>query len=101
MGRIIEVDDITALPDSIAVGRADVLILKVTGAQVTIGSHLLEMIGPLIPGVIAGNGQIISPEGAPNTIVLVARQSGEAQIQVATGNPFYTSGTKVIKVCVE
>jgi hypothetical protein len=101
MGRLIEVGAEAVLPPSLAVKVGDVLMFGATGGQVLSGSGVVELLGPFLPGLVAGSGKILSPEGSPNTLLFVARHPGRAEIEAIGGNPWGVSRSTVLVVIVE
>jgi hypothetical protein len=89
------------MPSIITIGRADVLLFRASGGRVTAGTGLMQVIGPLITGVVVNNGQILSPGGAPNAILILAVKAGKAQLEIVTGDPFYMPVSISIEVIIE
>ena len=100
MATLIEVSDLTALPSQITFQEGDVLMLNATGGHVTLNTNVVELLGPFIAGVLSNSWQIITPMGAPGTILFVARQPGKATIDVVTGDAFYNPVTTSIEIMV-
>lgn len=101
MGRLIDVQNAQALPPSLTLKVGDLLIFGVTGGHVQSGTDVVEILGPFFPGLMGDNGEILSPMGAPNTVMFLTRRSGRATIDVVTGDPWYTSQITTLEMIVE
>ena len=101
MARLIEIDDIGGCPPSLTVEPGDLLRFAATGGRVRGGAGVVEMLGPFVPGMLAGaDGGILSPEGAPGTVMVLARRPGRARIEVISGDPFYATQTTTLEIIV-
>jgi hypothetical protein len=101
MGRLIEIQPGQGLPPSLTIHVGDGLLCGATGGHVQSGADVVEMLGPFQPGVLVERGEIISPQGAPNTVLFLARRSGRATIDVVTGDPWYAPQTTTLDITVE
>lgn len=101
MGRLIEVQHTQALPPSLTLRVGDLLIFAATGGHVQSGADVVEILGPFLPGLLGDNGEILSPMGAPNAVMFLARRLGRATIKVVTGDPWYTSEITVLDIIVK
>jgi hypothetical protein len=101
MGRLIEVQPVQDLPVSLTIGVSDALLFTATGGHVRSGSDVVEILGPFNPGVLGDNGRVLSPMGAPNRILFIARQPGRATIDVVTGDPWRVPDTTALILTVE
>ena len=99
MGRLIEIDDIAGCPSSLTLEPGDLLRFAATGGRVRGGAGVVEMLGPFVPAMLAGD-EILSPEGAPGTVMFLARQPGRARIEVISGDPFYATQTTPLEIIV-
>jgi hypothetical protein len=79
----------------------DVLFFRATGGHVHSGAEVVEILGPFVRGVVGDNGQIISPMGAPNRVLFLARHPGRATIDVVTGDPWHVPKTTALTITVE
>lgn len=100
MARLIEIDA-RELPPRITLRTGDVLKVWTSGARVDSGADTVELLGPFLPGVIALDGAVLSPQAAPNAILLLARQPGKATIAIRTGDPWRQSEAVTLDVVVE
>ena len=100
MGRLIEVQDAQGLPASLTIDVGDLLQFQAAGGHVKSGSGIVEMLGPFLSAVVADNGQILSPEGAPNTVLFLGCRPGRAVIDVVTGDPWHAPRTTVLEINV-
>jgi hypothetical protein len=101
MGRLIEVQQAPGDLRRLTIKVEDVLQFAATGGRVHSGADVVEILGPFVPGVIGDNGQILSPVGAPNTVLFVARRPGAATIDVVTGDPWHGPKTATLEISVE
>ena len=85
MARLIEVQNPSQLPSSLTFKVGDLLLFRVSGAHTQTGNDVLERLGPYPSGLLLDGGQILMPEGPPNTVFFLARQAGQARIDVVSG----------------
>jgi hypothetical protein len=100
MGRMIEIDPAQALPTSLTLRVGDLLVFAASGGHVRSGAGVIEMLGPFIPGVVGGDGGILSPMGSPNAVLFSVRSPGRATIDVMTGDPWRSPRANVIDIIV-
>ena len=101
MGRLIEIQHGQGFPPSLTLKVGDMLVFGATGGHIQSGVDILEFFGPFLPGVVGDNGQILSPMGAPNTILFLARSPGRAIIELVTGDPWHAPQTNTLDIAVE
>ena len=101
MGRLIEVQNLQGFPSSLTLKVGDVLVFGATGGHVQSGADVVEILGPFLPGVMGKNSEILSPMGAPNAVLFLARRPGRATIDVVTGDPWRAPQTTTLDVTVE
>jgi len=101
MGRLIEVQYAQGLPPRLTLQVGDVLVCRATGGHVQSGADVVEILGPFVPGIMGDNGQILSPMGAPNAVLFLARRPGRATIDVVTGDPWRAPQTTTLDLTVE
>jgi len=101
MARLIEIQDAQLCPSPLVIQVGDVLLLHATGGSVQSGTEYLQLIGPLLSAVLGDDGQIFTPEGAPNTVLFRAVEAGEAQVHVVAGDPWHSPRLVSITVRVE
>jgi hypothetical protein len=100
MRRLIETDDAAAVVSRVTICVGDVLLFAATGSRVISGSENIEIVGPLVRSVIGDDGQVYSPAGPPNSVMVVARQPGNAVIEVMTGDPWHATRTAKLDVAI-
>jgi hypothetical protein len=88
MARLIEVQAAQALPASFTLEPGDLLLFQASGGHLLAGAGVVELLGAFLPGTMAPGGAIVSPMGAPNTVLFLARQPGQARIGVVRGDPW-------------
>lgn len=101
MGRLIEVQQVQGLPPRVTLRVGDALRFVATGGHVQVGADVVEIVGPFLPGVLRENGEILSPMGAPNAVLFLARRPGRAMIDVVTGDPWRAPRTTPLEITVE
>ena len=101
MSRLINVERVTACPSSLTVRVGDVLLFAAIGARVRSGSDVVAIVGPFVPAVVGDEGQVLSPAGPPNAVMVMARQTGRAEIDVITGDPWHPTRTTGLNITVE
>jgi hypothetical protein len=101
MGRLIEIEHVGEGPPTLTVHVGDVLLFKATGGHVQSGDDVVEMLGAFLPAVQGDNGNILTPMGAPNTVLFRALRPGRASIDVVTGDPWHAPQTTTLAITVE
>lgn len=101
MARLIEVQDARALPSRLTLRVGDLLTCGASGGHVRSGAGIVEMLGPFLPGVLTESGEALSPEGAPNTVLFLARRPGQAEIDVVTGDPWRAPRAIPLQITVD
>jgi len=101
MGRLIEVQDAQDLPPRLTLQVGDALFCRATGGHVPSGADVVEILGPFVPGIMGDHGHILSPMGAPNAVLFLARRAGQATIDVVTGDPWQAPQTTTMDLIVE
>ncbi len=102
MARLIEFRvDAGALPPSLTVEVGDVLVFGATGGHVRSGADAIELMGAFQTGVLADDGRILTPIGAPGSVLFRARGPGQATIDVVTGDPWHASRSTLLELVVE
>jgi hypothetical protein len=101
MTRLIEIDDIGGCPPSLTLAPGDLLRFAATGGRMRSGAGVVEMLGPFVPGMLTdADGEILSPEGPPGTVMFLARRPGRARVEVISGDPFYATQTTTLEIIV-
>ncbi|WP_142044083.1 hypothetical protein [Arthrobacter sp. SLBN-100] len=101
MNRLIDIQPgLQDLPAELVIGVGDVLKFSATGAHLRAGTSL-ELVGILQDCVVGTDGRVISPMGAPGTVLWRAVASGPAVLDVVTGDPWQGPVTWSINVRVE
>ncbi|MDR7084277.1 hypothetical protein J2X01_003585 [Arthrobacter ginsengisoli] len=88
------------LPAELVVGVGDVLQFAATGGHLRTGTAI-ELIGILNDSVVGTNGQVLSPLGAPGTVLFRAVETGRAVLDIVTGDPWQSPITLTVNVRVE
>jgi hypothetical protein len=101
MGRLIEIQLAQPWPPTLTVQIGDVLLFQATGGHVRSGGDVVEMLGPFVPAVLGDTGQILTPMGAPNTVMFRVHRLGRAMIEVVSGDPWQAPRTTTLGIKVE
>ena len=89
MARLIEVEDVRACPPGLTIGVGDVLLFHATGGHVRSGGGAVELLGPYVQAVVGTDGQVLTPMGPPNAVLLRARgPCAGAEVGLIIGEPF-------------
>lgn len=89
MPRLIDIQDAAACPSPLTVEPGDVLMVSAAGARVPVEAGAVELLGPFSVAVLGANGEILVPAGPPGIILLRARRTGLAAIDIIVGAPFH------------
>lgn len=101
MGRLIEVQAPRKGPPRVTIQVGDVLLFKAAGCGVREGEAFVDILGPFLPAILVDHGEILTPQGPPNTVLVRALNPGQAVLDVITGNPFYETRTAAWAIMVE
>jgi hypothetical protein len=101
MGRLIEIQHPQDFPPSLTIQVGDMLLFGATGGHVQSGADVVQILGPFLTGILGDNAQIMSPMGAPNTVLFLACRPGRATIDVVTGDPWHAPQTTTLDIIVE
>ncbi|HEX8350315.1 MAG TPA: hypothetical protein VF598_10165 [Hymenobacter sp.] len=100
MARLIEMENLLDLPARVRLEVGDVLLFPASGGRVQNGTESLAFLGAFLPGLLQPGGEILSPMGAPNTVLFHAHSRGQATIAVMAGDPWQDPITKILEVIV-
>lgn len=100
MARLIEIQAAQSLPPVLDVCAGDLLVFDASGGHVLWGGEVVELLGVFMRSVVGDNQQVLSPLGAPNAVVFLARHPGSARISVVTGDPWQGSKTVPLELTV-
>ena len=79
----------------------DVLLFHASGGHVRSGADVVEMLPSLLSAVVGDNGAIVTPAGAPNTVLVRVHRPGRAVIDVVTGDPWHAPQATTRGITVE
>ena len=100
MGRLIEVEDARTCPSPLVVQAGDVLLFHASGGHVRSGADVVDLLPPLVSAVVGTNGRVLTPAGPPNTVLVRVHRSGQATIDVITGDPWHAPKTTTLSITV-
>lgn len=89
------------MPRRLSVAVGDVLWFVATGVRIQSGGNVVQMLGPFMAAFLGPAGQIVSPQGPPSSVFVLARAPGQATIEIITGDPWSGSRTTAAEVIVE
>jgi len=98
MARFIEVQITPDGPRSLTVGSGDILQFAASGGYARSGP--VQIMGPYRSAVVGDNGEIITPVGAPNIVLVWCRGPGHGTVEVVTGDPWHDPKTITIEINV-
>jgi hypothetical protein len=101
MARLIEIQSVRHISGEMSVRAGDVLHFKATGGHVQSGGEVVELLGAFVPSILGENGEILTPMGAPNTVLFRALRPGRATIDLVTGDPWHATHTTSIALTIE
>jgi hypothetical protein len=99
--RLIEVQDVRQCALPLLLRAGDLLLFHATGGRILSRSGVVEMLGPFNQGLVSPDGSVLTPMGAPNVVLVRARQAGRATIEVITGDPWHAAETTTLHLEVE
>lgn len=100
MSRLVEIDQTQDLQAGLTLAAGDVLKFWATGGRVVSGAGVVELLGPLLTSVLGTNGEILSPVGGPNVVLLRALRPGRATVELITGDPWGAARTRALEINV-
>lgn len=100
MARLIEIQTRQGLPQVLEVCVGDLLLFEASGGHVRSGAETVDLLGAFLMSVVGENQRVISPLGAPNAVVFLARRQGSAKIDVITGDPWHGAKTVCLEIIV-
>lgn len=101
MSRLIDIQPgLQDLPAELVVRIGDVLRFAATGAHLRAGTAL-ELVGILNDSVLGTDGRVMSPMGAPGTVLFRAIGQGQAVLDIVTGDPWQAPITWSLNIRVE
>jgi hypothetical protein len=100
MARLIDIDDARLVISPLTLQVGDVLLFKASGGHVRSGTDVVEISGPFLPAVLGDNGAIFTPMGAPNTVLFRALRTGQATLDVVTGDPWHSPHSTAVEIIV-
>ena len=101
MARLVKVQDIGECASPLTLQQGDVILFHAVGGRVRSGRAVVEFLGAYVPGILADNGSIVSPLGAPNTVLFRTRQPGRASVEIISGDPFHRTESTAVEINVE
>jgi hypothetical protein len=100
MARLIEIQAGQPLPARLTLQKGDLLLFQASGGHVRSGTGVVERLGPFLPGIMSGQGEVLAPAGAPNAVLFLARLPGKASIDIVRGDPWHSPETQALELTV-
>lgn len=101
MARLIEVPDAEKCASDLPLQVGDVLRFHASGGRIGAGGDVVEMLGPFLEAIVGEDGNVLTPMGAPNVVLVRARRAGRAAIDVITGDPWRMPQTTRVGISVK
>jgi hypothetical protein len=101
MRRLIEIDPTKNFPTRLRMKIGDVIELRASGARLQDNTTVLEIAGFFTRSVVGNNYEVLTPIGAPNTVLILVHGPGEAIVEVITGDPWRSTKISHLQVTVE
>ena len=97
MGRIIDLR-MSSVGDRLELAPGDLVLLPAAGGRVVSGSAVECRVHQ--NAVALDDGRVLSPQGAPDVVALMALTAGDATVRLFTGDPFSAPVPKDLVVVV-
>lgn len=97
MSRLIEIG--TDPVERVTVRIGDVLSFSGSGGTVE-GDPAVEPLGAFLPAVVATNGEVLSPETPPTTVLFRATAPGSARLTLFSGRDWSRPEARTVDVTV-
>lgn len=101
MARLIEVPDAEKCASDLPLQVGDMLLFHASGGRIGSGGDAVEILGPYLEAIVGEDGNVLTPMGAPNVVLVRARRPGRAAIDVITGDPWDGPRTTRLGIRVE
>ena len=99
MPRLIEIRAADPLPAALSVRVGDILFVHAAGVRLNSGS--VVSLGEFTTAVIGTDGELHTPEGLPNIVVLQAQRPGQAKFQIVSGTVYSDPRNRSIRIIVQ
>jgi hypothetical protein len=104
MPRLIDARDAESFPAFVKLEPGDVLCVDATGVRPvegrTLSTDVVSVLGPFTDAVATASGEVVAPVGAPHTILIVAKDYGQATLELVLGDPWHQTRTAKLDVQV-
>jgi hypothetical protein len=87
MARFIDIRSDEPLPTDLTLDVGDLVRISATGGRVRSGTAV-EILGVFSDSVVGTDGSVLTPLGAPNVVLVQALATGDAVVEIFTGDPF-------------
>jgi hypothetical protein len=98
---LIEVEPADGGPATLVVRAGDVLLIRASGCHVRDGESVVEVWGPLVGAVVGRTGEVMTPAGPPNAVLVHARQPGTATLDLFTGDLWHGPRQTMLHLIIE
>jgi hypothetical protein len=99
--RIIDIDVAPDEERSVTMRVGEVLRIAASGALVSAGNDVVQMLGAFQAAVTGPQGQVVTPCGPPNTVLCQANRPGAATLEIKKGDPFHAPRSSLLTITVE
>lgn len=100
MPRLIELQDVKNCSEALTIRVGDVLMISGSGGRIESGSSI-ELGGPYIPATAVTSGEVLTPMGAPHTMLAWACRRGLTILEIVSGDPWQETQKTILHVNVE
>ncbi|MEA3053589.1 MAG: hypothetical protein QOG72_2492 [Sphingomonadales bacterium] len=96
MSRLIDIgaDPVAGL--TVRVG--DVLSFSASGGRVESGGSAIETLGSFLPAVVGLNGEVLTPETPPTTVLFRAAGPGRARLTLFSGSNWAAPQSRTVEI---
>jgi hypothetical protein len=98
MARLITIEAPETLPPRLEVQPGDLLVVEACGAHQRDGEAVASLLGVFLRGVVGLHQQVLTPEGPPNAVAILARAPGVARLELVMGDPW--RGTRTVPLAL-
>jgi hypothetical protein len=100
MPRLIEIPKAEDGPPSLTIAVGDCLLFRASGGRIAQGGPCVELCGPFFPAFVAPSGEVISPQGSPDSVLVLARAPGPATLEIFRGDAWRGSHKITVAITV-
>lgn len=92
--------DAEPVPADLMITMGDVLRFAASGGRVITGTSV-GLLGIYTTAVVGTDGRVMAPMGSPDVVMFQAREPGNTEIDVITGDPYQSASPQRLNITVE